>query len=117
MIDYLYQVFGQNTFIMSVSWLGATAVAYAFTTHLSSWLTGAVLFPGLFLGSLVAIDISTHTGLIIGREKDMSIITASMVGLSLALMVYYILYNVLIWASSYNRRAHRQILERCNDNR
>jgi hypothetical protein len=112
MLDLIAQVFDQTPFTMALCALAAGALAYAFTTLLSSWLTGVLLFPGLFTGALAAVELAERLGLVIGRDKESVIIGACFLGLLLTLFCYYVGFNFLLWLTSYNSRAYRALMER-----
>ena len=115
MYEYIASLLSQPDFDLTLAALGAAAVAYHLSTVLSNWLVGVALFPGLAFGALAAIDLAKDLGLVIGRDKDVAIIGACVSGLIVALFVYYMLYNLLLWLTSYNRRAHRELIERAGD--
>ena len=117
MYEYFAGLLSQPTFELTLAVIGAAVVAYLFSTVFSTWLLGVALFPGLGIGALAAIDIAKTLGLVIGRDKDVAIIGAGVAGLMVALFAYYILFNVLMWLTSYNRRAHRELIERAGERR
>ncbi|MEQ1711007.1 MAG: hypothetical protein ABL908_06350 [Hyphomicrobium sp.] len=115
MYEYFASLLSQPTFEVTLAALGAAAVAYHLSTVLSTWVVGVAIFPGLAFGALATIDLAKHLGLVIGRDKDVAIIGACVMGLIAAMFVYYMLFNLLVWLTSYNRRAHRELIERAGD--
>lgn len=114
---YFNGLFAQSGFIMSLALIGAAVLSYTFANVLETWLTGVLLFPGLFVGGLAAVDLAMRAGMIVGRDKETAIVGACFAGLMISLMAYYMLFNLLQWMNSHNRRAHRELLDRCGDNR
>ncbi len=115
MLEYAEALFAQSNFTITVAVLAAAGCAYAVGNFLSSWLHMVCLFPGLLLGTLTAIDIGNRFGLLVGREKDQKILIVGVSGLVLALLLHFIVYDLFTWLLSYNRRAHRELVERSGD--
>lgn len=117
MLEYTQALFAQNNYILAVAIISAAACAHAIGTFLSSWLHTVVLFPGLLLGTLTSIDLGKRAGLIVGRDQDLTILIISVFGLLVSLLVHLIIADLVYWALSYNRRAHRELIERSGDRR
>lgn len=115
MYDYLAIVVSQENYNLALAIIGGGMVSYALASALSSRLIGIVLFPGLTLGGLASMALAKHAGLIIGRDKDLYLMGTCAAGLMVTLFAYYVLYNLLDWLLSYNRREHRMLIQRSNE--
>ena len=113
---YFNGLFAQSGFIVTLALIGAAALSYTFANILQTWLTGVLLFPGLFVGGLAVVDLAMRAGMIVGRDKETAIFAACVAGLMISLMIYYVLFNLLQWMTSFSRRDHRALLDRCGDN-
>lgn len=115
MLDLVFQIYAQSNFTLAVCGLAAGLLSYSLASLLSSWLTGVVLFPGLFTGAMAGVEAAERMGMIIGRDKETVIIGACFTGLLVASLVYYVLHNLLQWLLSYNSKEFKDLMQRSGE--
>jgi len=111
-LDFLTSLFAQPTFVLVVATMSAVGVAYVFAWYFENWMHGAVLFPALLLGALTAAYLGRTAGLIYGRDQDIQILLACVLGVGATLPVLLVASDVVRWLASYDRRRFREMLNR-----